>query len=326
MSEIFAGIDLGGTNVKIGIFDAELNLLQKVSIATDAENGPQDVVNRIRDAIHKTLQEQGIDFSRLAAAGIGTPGPVDLKSGIILGAPNMPKFKGCALRKLLTETLGRPAVMENDANAAAWGEFVLGAARDVSDMVFLTLGTGIGGGVVCGGELVHGSRDGAAELGHIIIYPDGERVCGCGQHGCAEAYASANSTAARAEDALRVGGKSTLEKVLGENGSLTSRDIYEHAAAGDALAYEITEGTAKVLGLLCVNILHFTEPRRIVFAGGMIAAGDALLGRIRHYFDKYIWPMKPEPLEICFATLGEDAGIVGNASLAQRAWAGGEFK
>jgi len=199
---------------------------------------------------------------------------------------------------------------------ACWGEYAVGAGKGVKDMVFFTLGTGIGGGIISSGELVHGCAENAAELGHMIIYPDG-RECNCGQRGCVEAYASADSTARRAREAVEGGAESSLKKVLNEKGQITSKDVYEHLAAGDKLAKEIADGTAKALAITCINMLHTTEPKRIVFAGGMIAAGDILLNRIKDYFNEYIWTLKKEPVEICFATLGEDAGIIGAAALAR---------
>jgi glucokinase len=225
---------------------------------------------------------------------------------------------------MLNEKLGAPIVFDNDANVACWGEYAVGAGKGVKDMVFFTLGTGIGGGIISKGELVHGCDENAAELGHMIIYPDG-RNCNCGQRGCVEAYASADSTARRAAEALEAGAESSLKKVLDEKGQITSKDIYEHLANGDKLAKEITDGTAKALAITCINMLHTTEPKRIVFAGGMIAAGDILLNRIKDFFNEYIWTLKKEMVEICFATLGEDAGIIGAAALAQHAKQQGKF-
>ncbi|MHC4752060.1 MAG: ROK family protein, partial [Planctomycetota bacterium] len=219
----------------------------------------------------------------------------------------------------LNEKLGAPIVFDNDANVACWGEYAVGAGKGVKDMVFFTLGTGIGGGIVSNGELVHGCDENAAELGHMIIYPDG-RPCNCGQKGCVEAYASADSTARRAAEALEGGAKSSLKKVLDEKGTITSKDVYQHLTSGDELAKEITDGTAEALAITCINMLHTTEPKRIVFVGGMIAAGDVLLNRIKDFFDKHIWTLKKETVEICFATLGEDAGIIGAAALAQHTY------
>ena len=313
---MYIGIDLGGTNIKIGVFDENFGLVGKASTATKADMGPDIVVDRIADAIKELLKRENIDFKQIKAAGIGAPGPSNIAEGIIIAAPNLPLFKNVPLRDMLSRKIGKPVVFENDANAACWGEFVCGAGKGVDDMVFFTLGTGIGGGIVCHGNLVHGYHDNAAELGHIIIYPDG-RVCGCGQRGCAEAYASASSTARRATEAITVGRRSSLRDVLEKKGEVTSKDVFEHYASRDELATELVEETAKVLGLLCINILHVTEPQRIVFSGGMIAAGELLLNRIRYYFNKYIWTIKPEPIDVCFATLGEDAGIIGTAALAK---------
>jgi len=318
MGEILVGIDLGGTNVKVGCFDSALKLIDKASAATEADMGPEAVVERIGRTTENLLAINNLPADSLAAAGIGAPGPARLDEGIIIASPNMPLFKNVPLRKMLSRRLHAPVVLENDANAACWGEFVLGAGKDINNMVFFTLGTGIGGGIITDDKLVHGSADNAAELGHIIIYPDG-RKCACGQRGCVEAYASADSTARRAVEALEAGAESSLKRVLDEKGRITSKDVYEHLAAGDELAKQITDGTAKALGLVCINMLHSTEPGRIVFAGGMIAAGDVLLNRIKDFFDEQIWSLKKETVEIAFATLGEDAGIIGAAALAKKA-------
>jgi glucokinase len=325
MSGIFVGIDLGGTNIKIGLFDSELKLICKTSVATEADMGPDVVIDKMAQTVEKLIADEGFALSDIIAIGIGTPGPAKYSEGIIIKSTNMPKFKNVPICKMLNARLGAPVVFDNDANVACWGEYAVGAGKGVEDMVFFTLGTGIGGGIISNGELVHGCAENAAELGHTIIYPDG-RKCNCGQRGCVEAYASADSTARRAREAIEAGAKSSLKKVLDEKGTITSKDVYEHLAAGDKLAKEITDGTAKALAITCINMLHTTEPKRIVFAGGMIAAGDVLLGRIRDYFDEHIWSIKKEPVEIVFATLGEDAGIIGAAALARHAKQHGKLK
>jgi glucokinase len=314
--KLFIGVDLGGTNIKTGCFDAEVKLLASTSAPTQADFGPEYVVDKIIETISQAVEQSGASMDQVQGIGIGAPGPSDLAKGIIVAAPNLPMFRNVPLRKMIIERTGKPTVLENDANAACYGEYVIGAGRGADDIIFLTLGTGIGGGIVTNGQLIHGYGDNAAELGHMIIEMDG-RLCGCGQKGCVEAYASANSTVKRAVEAIEAGRTSTLAAIYRDKGKITAKDIYEQLAAGDALAKEITEGTAKALGILCVSLLHVTGPRRIVFAGGMIAAGDLLLSRIRHYFCQYIWPLKPESLEICFATLGEQAGMVGSAALAR---------
>ena len=316
MNEIFIGIDLGGTNIKFGLFDSVLKLVCKTSVPVEADIAPEAMVELIGETIEKILADNNLSKEELRSIGVGSTGQFNLADGFMISNPNLTSFKNVPLRKILVERLGKPVVLENDGNAACWGEYAVGAGKGVEDMVFFTLGTGIGGGIINKGKLVHGSNDTAAELGHIIIYPDG-RLCGCGQRGCVEAYASAKSTAKRATEAIKAGAESSLKKVLDEKGEITAKDVYGHLKAGDVLAKEITDGTAKALAMVCINMLHITEPKRIVFAGGMIAAGDILLDRIKEYFDEQIWWLKKEMVEICFATLGEDAGIIGAAALAQ---------
>jgi glucokinase len=325
MSEIFVGLDVGGTNVKIGLFDSELKMISKTSITTEADMGPEVVINNIAEAVKDLLAEAGFSLQDIVAIGIGTPGPAKYSEGIIIRSTNMPKFKNVPICEMLNERLGAPVVYDNDANVACWGEYAVGAGKGVKDIVFFTLGTGIGGGIVSNGELVHGCDENGAELGHMIIYPDG-RECACGQRGCVEAYASADSTARRATEAIEAGAESSLKQVLDEKGKITSKDIYEHLATGDNLAKEITDGTAEALAITCINMLHTTEPKRIIFTGGMIAAGDVLLNRIKDFFDKHIWTLKKETVEICFAILGEDTGIIGAAALAQHAKQQGKLK
>jgi glucokinase len=325
MSEIFVGIDVGGTNVKLGLFDSELKMIHKTSITTEADMGPEVVINNMAEAVKELLSEAGFSLQDIVAIGIGTPGPAKYSEGIIIRSTNMPKFKNTPICKMLNERLGAPVVFDNDANVACWGEYSVGAGKGVKDIAFFTLGTGIGGGIVSNGELVHGCDENGAELGHMIIYPGG-RSCNCGQKGCVEAYASADSTARRATEAVEAGAESSLKKVLDEKGKITAKDVYEHLASGDKLAKEITDGTAEALAITCINMLHTTEPKRIIFTGGMIAAGDVLLNRIKYYFDEHIWTLKKETVEICFATLGEDTGIIGAAALALHTKKQGKLK
>ncbi len=325
MSGTFVGIDVGGTNVKIGLFDTDLKLICKTSVTTDADMGPKVVIDKMAKTVEELVAQAGLTLKDIIAVGIGTPGPAKYSEGIIIKSTNMPKFKNVPICRMLNEKLGVPIVFDNDANVACWGEYAVGAGKGVKDIVFFTLGTGIGGGIVSNGELVHGCDENGAELGHTIIYPDG-RLCNCGQRGCVEAYASADSTARRATEAIEGGARSSLKKVLDQKGKITSKDVYQHLASGDKLAKEITDGTAKALAITCINMLHATEPKRIVFAGGMIAAGEPLLNGIKRFFDEHIWTIKKEFVEICFATLGEDAGIIGAAALARHTKQQGKLK
>jgi len=319
MSEIYLGIDLGGTFIKVGCFDSDLKLLAKTSAHTEAEKDAKTIIENMAKAAEQAAAKAGFAMDDVSAVGLASPGPAKYREGIIEAATNFPNLRNIPIRRMLSDRLsGKTIIFENDANAACFGEFVAGAGKDVDDMVFFTLGTGIGGGIINKGKLLVGAGDNANELGHIIIYPDG-RLCNCGQKGCAEAYASATNTAKRATEAVEAGEKSSLKKVLDEKAQITCKDVYDHLKAGDKLAKKITDETAKALAILCINVLHTTEPARIVFAGGMIAAGDVLLNRIKDYFNEQIWHLKKETVEICFATLGEDAGIIGAAALAKQA-------
>jgi glucokinase len=324
MREVFVGVDLGGTNIKIGCFDGELNLISKTSILSRVELGPASIIERIGQNIEKMLSESGLSVNDICAFGIGSPGVMDIEAGIVIAAGNM-RFENVALRQMLSDHLGKPGVLENDANVTCWGEHVLGAGKGADEMILITLGTGIGGGIIKNGKLMHGSSNNDVEVGHIIIYPDG-RMCSCGQRGCVEAYASASATASRAKEAIKLGAVSSLQKVFEETGEITCKDVYNHVAKGDKLAKEISEGTAKALALLCINLLHVVGPKRIVFYGGMNKAGPLLLDPVKKFFNEHMWRLKKEDVELCFATLGDDAGIIGTAALAIQAVKSGKIK
>ena len=324
MREVFVGVDLGGTNIKLGCFDGELNLISKRTIPSRVELGPESIIERIGQNIENMLSKLGLSVDNICAFGIGSPGVMDIEAGVVIAAGNM-QFENVALRQMLSDYLGKPGVLENDANITCWGEHVLGAGKGVDEMILITLGTGIGGGIIKNGKLVHGFSNNGVEVGHIIIYPDG-RMCSCGQRGCVEAYASASSTASRAKEAVKLGAISSLKKVFEETGDITCKDVYSHVAKGDKLAKEITDETAKALALLCINLLHVIGPKRIVFYGGMNRAGELLLNPIRKFFDQHIWRLKKENVELCFATLGADAGIIGTAALAIQAFKDGKSK
>ncbi|MCP4454074.1 MAG: ROK family protein [Planctomycetes bacterium] len=317
MSSVLVGIDLGGTNIKIACFDMNLKLLKKTSVTTGVDMGPAAVVDRIDHAIADLLAQQGLSLTDLAGAGIGTPGPADYQAGILIKSTNMPTFKNVPIKRMLEDKLRCTVAFENDGNVACFGEFSVGAGKDIDDMVFFTLGTGIGCGIVSKGRLVQGATGNAAEVGHMIVDPGGE-PCNCGQRGCVEAIASASNTARRATAAVKAGQASSLEPILAD-GDITCKDVYQHLAQGDDLAKRITDETHSALAVMCVNMLHVTDPARIVFTGGMIAAGNPLLTGIRDEFHQRIWTLREESVEILFASLGEDAGVIGAAALGRDA-------
>ncbi|MCH9023390.1 MAG: ROK family protein, partial [Planctomycetes bacterium] len=251
MEEYFWGIDIGGTNVRIGLIGGRGQLAAQSDLATQVERGPDSLADRISQKCSELLAERSIPSENVKAAGIGCPGLISKEEGKICTGVNFPGFDNFHIRARLSEKLHCLAMIENDANCICWGEFQMGAGREVNDMVLLTLGTGIGGGVISQGELLGGARGNGSELGHMIIYPDG-RKCSCGQRGCLEAYASASHTIDRAIEALDHAETSSLME-LHRRGSLDCKDIFDHARRGDILAKRIVEGSVQALALAMVS-------------------------------------------------------------------------
>jgi len=312
MSKRYVGVDLGGTNLKLGLVSAEGEPLLRHSAATEADRGPDHVLARIADAVRALCDAASIGLADVSAVGLGAPGPVDWKAGVVVFAPNLSGWRDIPARDRLHQNLDRPVVLENDANAAAYGEFRCGAGRDVRNLVLLTLGTGIGGGIVLDGRLFRGPTDTGAELGHMVIRHGGRR-CGCGNRGCLEAYASATAVVARMREALQAGERSRLA----DSADLTCEDIFAAAEAGDALAKRIVEETADYLASGITSILHVLNPEMVVLTGGMMGAGDKFLNEIRRRVRETAFERASSACEICWSTLGGDAGILGAALAAE---------
>jgi glucokinase len=315
------GIDLGGTNIKAGVLDTAGRLVYRCSIETQADGGFEHVFSRLVQLVDELVDAAGLARRDIAAIGYGTPGPMSHKEGIIYASPNLSGWKNIPLRARFTEATGLPVMLDNDANVATYGEFVAGAGKGTRDMVMLTLGTGIGGGIILNGELQRGAFDNAAEIGHSIVVPNG-RQCPCGQRGCLERYGSANAVAERFVEALQAGEDSPLKARLAAGETLNSVDIASAARAGDALAARIWDETCMYLAIACVSIQHVLNPECVVFGGGLIGAGDQLLEPIRQHFERQSWRIAKDRPRIEFATLGDDAGIIGAAALARIEYGG----
>lgn len=305
------GIDIGGTNVKAGVVDDRNVMVAKKSIATEAERGFQHVFDRIVALIDELIGSAGLSRAELAAIGCGSPGPLSHDAGIIYAAPNMPGWTNIALRELLEGAVGVRVSLENDANAAAFGEFTSGAGRGARHMVMLTLGTGIGGGIVANGRLLRGAFENAGEIGHFILYPDGQ-ACPCGQRGCFERYASASAVARRFQRAALTGAETSLN-----NETVTSHKVATAARSGDALAKRIWDEACRDLARGCVSVQRLVSTRRFVLGGGLSGAGDQLLGPLRRHFAELTWNIADDVPEFELARLGNDAGVIGAAALAR---------
>lgn len=313
------GIDLGGTNIKGGVCDRHGRLLVQDSVDTEARHGCEHVLKRMAGLVAHLREKATLSQNEVVGIGVGAPGPMSHEQGMIFSAPNLPGWENVPLRDRFSALTGLPVVLENDANAAAFGEYTAGAGQNVHSLVLLTLGTGIGGGIVLNGKLWRGRFDNAGEIGHTIIIPNG-RACPCGQLGCLERYASANAVAERLSEAVQAGEDSVLKPKVMAGTPFDARDVLAAIDAGDALAARIWDETCHYLALAVVNLRHSLNPELLVFAGGLINAGARLLTPVQQHFERLSWQIAPDAPRIAFATLGTDAGTIGAAALAHQAF------
>jgi glucokinase len=316
---IWVGLDVGGSSMKGGVVAEGGQVLSSVSLPTEAQRGQEFGLERMCETIRAAVAAAGLNMEQVAAIGVATPGTMDIPGGLILDPPNLKPWKNVPVRQYIQEKFRLPTAFQNDANAAACGEYWLGAGQGVRSMVLFTLGTGIGCGIVLGDLVVEGEHSHGAEVGHIIIEMTQARQCGCGRYGCLEAYASAIAVVKRAQEALAAkGARSALAEVLRTQGELTARDIFDAAAEGDPLAAKIVEDTAYYLAVGATNMMHTINPDMVVFAGGMIAAGEPFLERIRGHVRRLAFPVPAERTLLRYAQLGSDAGFIGAAACARQ--------
>ena len=315
-TEYIVGVDLGGTKIFAGALSADGSQTHGMrSIATQAELGAEGVVDRINSLIEgvmiDTMNETGAKRSDFAGIGIGAPGPLDRAKGIVVVAPNL-GWKDFPLSERIHSRLGLPVTLDNDANCATVGEWWLGAARGGRNVVGITIGTGIGGGLIINGELYHGTSDVAGEIGHTTIDVNG-RHCKCGNYGCLEAYASGPAIATRAREALvREDSASMIPSMVdGQADRITAEVVYDAAKKGDGLANEIVRDTARYLGAGIATLLNVINPDTVVIAGGVTRAGEALLGPLRAEVRRRAFNPAVKACKIVPAELPGTAGVVG---------------
>jgi glucokinase len=316
MNKVCLGIDLGGTFIKFALLDETLRMVgETASVPTPANQGAGAVIAAMV-AGGKALLARHSDVKCLGV-GIGSPGPLDLANGVVIGMPNIPGFENVPLRDRVGAGLGLPATLENDANAAALGEYIAGSGAGSKLLVMLTLGTGLGSGIIIDGKVLHGAHGIGAEVGHLIVEPDGE-PCGCGQRGCLERYSSATYLARRAQSLVESGRASSLAAVLKTTGQITSLDVLRARNAGDALAAEVWDRAIHLLAIGCVSLCRVLDPDLIVIGGGMAKAGDDLMVPLRQYVQQEHWKLSKLAARLELAKLGNDAGVIGAAG---QAWA-----
>jgi glucokinase len=290
-------------------------------IPTESASGGEVVIGRAVDAVREAMESvfrgEGGSVEDVAGIGIGAPGPLNRESGLLVEAPNL-GWKNFPIRDLVSEGIGLPATLDNDANCATFGEWWMGAGRGARTLVGLTLGTGIGGGLILNGELHHGASDAAGEFGHMTIVSTG-RKCKCGNYGCLEAYASGPNIAARAVEGIGTGAESLLgDLVDGDLTRITAATVYEGVVLGDSYAREVMEETAKFLGVGVANLVNLLNPDMVVIAGGVTRAGDYLFGPLRKEVRRRAFQSAVDVCTIVPAALPETAGVIGAAGIFKK--------
>lgn len=310
--QVVAGIDIGGTKTAVALQTLEKQTIASESIPTRTEIGPHRMADEIDARIRKMLDMTG---ATLAAIGIGCPGPIDIERGLVLSPTNLKNWTDFPIVENFRERFGVPVAFDNDANAAALGEFFEGAGRDFEDILYVTISTGIGGAIICGGKIHHGVRASAGEIGHAIVQPDGV-LCRCGTRGCLETIASGLSIARRAKEKLAETG-SSFDGV--KEDEITARTVVEAVKNGDPAALSIWDETVRFLAIGIGNAITTIAPEAVIIGGGISLAGDVLFKPLRFHLAGNVKMLPIEKVEIRPASLGSESGVCGALILARQA-------
>ena len=311
--DYYVGIDLGGTNTKIGVVDKEGNKIFTTTIKTESIDGYEISLNRIADILKENLKEYEIPLDKVGGVGIGGPGPV-VQTRIVKFFANFPWPENLNLAEEFEKRIGLKVRADNDVNVITLGEMWKGAGKGHSNVLGIAIGTGIGGGIILNGQLVSGKNGTGGEIGHTKLVRDG-KLCGCGQKGCWEAYASATGLIREAQGRLIVNKKNQLYEMT-KGRELEAKDVFDAAKAGDKFSVDIVDYEAEYLAMGISNLLNTLDPEIVVLGGGVSLAGDFLIDRVKESLKKYALPSALEGLKIVQAELGNDAGILGAAYLA----------
>lgn len=318
-SKKLIGVDVGGTTIKFAILTEDGTVQQKWAFRTNILDEGQHIIPEIVDSINHHIDLYKMSRDQFGGIGIGTPGTMDLKKGTVTGAFNLNWKTPQPLVEQLETGTGLEVALDNDANVAALGERWKGAGNDGDEVAFITLGTGVGGGIISNGQLVHGVHGAGGEVGHMIVEPDGY-LCTCGNHGCLEQYASATGVVHLATDAAeQYAGDSKLKAMVDDGQEITSKIVFDLAEQNDDyLANEVVDQVAHYLGLASANISNILNPEFVVIGGGVSAAGEFLLKRVNTAFQEYAFPTVRDSTILKLAELGNDAGVIGAGSLVRQ--------
>ena len=316
MSQKIIGIDLGGTSIKFAILTTAGEIQEKWSIKTNILDEGSHIVDDMIESIQHRLDLLGLAAADFQGIGMGSPGVVDREKGTVIGAYNLNWKTLQPIKEKIEKALGIPFFIDNDANVAALGERWMGAGDNQPDVVFMTLGTGVGGGIVAEGKLLHGIAGAAGELGHITVDFDQPIACTCGKKGCLETVASAtgivNLTRRYADE---YEGDAELKRLIDNGEEVTAKTVFDLAKEGDDLALIVYRNFSRYLGITCANIGSILNPSTIVIGGGVSAAGEFLLQGVQKVYDENTFPQVRTSTKLALATLGNDAGVIGAASL-----------
>lgn len=309
------GIDLGGTTAKIGILNQAGEVVSKWSIPTDSSEEGKQIVPNIMNSLKENFKKQGLTASDILGIGMGSPGSVNRANGTVIGAYNLNWKTLQPIRKQIEEAFGVPFFIDNDANVAALGEQWVGAGNSEPNVSFITLGTGVGSGLIVDGHLVHGVNDSAGEIGHLTVEPNGYE-CTCGKKGCLEQYASATGIVRLAHDmSKKENGESKLLNAIRADKKINSKIIFDYAKEGDEFSERVVDQFSYYLGLALSNVSNLLNPSTIVLGGGVSKAGDYLVNKVNRIVQEFTFPPIRETTKIKIAELGNDAGMIGAASL-----------
>ena len=309
------GIDLGGTTAKIGILNQQGEIEKKWELPTDISEEGSLIIPNIIQSIQEVLSADNLSATDFLGIGMGTPGTVNRADGTVIGAYNLNWKTEQKIREQVESSTGISFFLDNDANVAALGEQWMGAGNNEQNVSFITLGTGVGGGLVSDGSLIHGAVDAAGEVGHITVEPGGY-LCTCGKKGCLEQYASATGIVRLANDLVgEYPDKSELKAILDKNETIDSKRIFDLAKTGDGYANYVVDRFAYYLGLALGNIANILNPSTIVLGGGVSKAGDFLVEKVSKVVEEFTFPTIRPITKIKIAELGNDAGMIGAASL-----------
>ena len=312
------GVDLGGTTIKFAILTENGEIQQKWSIRTNILDEGSHIVPDIIESINHHLDLYKMDKDQFIGIGMGTPGTIDRDKGTVVGAYNLNWKTTQNVKEAIEAGTGMKFALDNDANVAGLGERWKGAGNEGDDVAFITLGTGVGGGIIANGKLVHGLVGAGGEVGHMIVQPDGY-LCTCGNRGCLEQYASATGVVHIAQDkAEEYEGSSRLKTMIDNGDEITSKIVFDLAKENDYLANKVVDAVCHDLGLACANLSNVLNPEYVVIGGGVSAAGGFLLKRVKANFEKYAFPTVRTSTQLKLAELGNDAGVIGAASLARQ--------